>query len=84
MSKKNKSQATDDKSLYADQEKFYNLTPTRPMEAAAKAMYGRLKRFYKNPAWEDLDIDTQDHYRIAARHAIRAFYRTAESFGWED
>ncbi len=82
MSKKRKAQ--DDKRLYASPDEFYNIKPTPPKEAAAKAMYGRLKGLYNNPAWEDLDIDTQDHYRIAASHAIRAFYRTAESFGWED
>lgn len=81
MGKKRKAQ--DDKRLYASPDEFYNIKPTPPMEAAAKAMYGRLN-FRGTPPWEDLDIDTQDHYRIAANHAIRAFYRTAESFGWED
>jgi len=72
-----KSRASDDKSLYGSS--FFEDSRSAAVLAAGKAIYGRLN-FYKEgaPAWEDLDIDTSDHYYIAAQHAVRAFHREAE------
>ena len=73
-----KPSATDDKSLYGDG--FFEDDRSHAIMAAGKALYGRLHFFREDaPAWEDLDIDTSDHYYIAARHAVRAFHREAES-----
>lgn len=48
------------------------------IEAAAKAMYKRLKITKENPSkWRDLDIDAIDHYCIAAQHAVDAFHKSA-------
>lgn len=47
------------------------------IEAAAKAMYGRLNVLKKKPKWEKLDIDSTDHYCIAAQKAIDQFYKSA-------
>lgn len=67
----------DDKSLYG--EDFYDDTEPPALVAAARAMYGRLSLAAGEPEpFDDLSIDTRDHYIIAARHAIRAFYRSAE------
>lgn len=68
---------SDDTSLYA--EDFWDDYWPAPLVAAAKAMHGRLNIAVEDPEpFKDLDIDTQDHYIIAARHAVRAFYRSAE------
>lgn len=67
----------DDKSLY--DAGFWDDEWPRPLVSAAIAMYGRLSLASEDPKpFKDLDIDTQDHYIIAARHAVRAFYRSAE------
>jgi hypothetical protein len=72
------SKAKDDKSLY--ERDFFKDKRSPALMEASKALYGRLN-FYKDdaPAWKDLDVDTADHYYIAARHAIRAFHRRAEA-----
>lgn len=72
-----KNKVADDKSLYNGD--FYAEKRSPALWAAAKALYGRLN-FYKEDAaaWEDLDIDTIDHYYIAARHTVRAYNREAE------
>lgn len=66
-----------DKELYADD--FFDLGWSKPSLAAGEAVYNRLK--IGNPdatPFDDLDIDTLDHYCIAAKHAVRAFHREAE------
>lgn len=47
--------------------------------AAAKAMYKRLRiaNREKYPKWRDLDIDSFDHYCIAAELAVDAFHESA-------
>ncbi len=46
--------------------------------AAAKAMYKRLRVADPDlPKWKRLDIDSTDHYCIAAQDAIEAFHRAA-------
>ena len=47
------------------------------IEVAAEAMYSRLRLANpeKYPKWKKLDIDSYDHYCIAAQKAIMAFYR---------
>jgi len=49
------------------------------VEAAAKAMYSRLRivNREKYPKWSKLDIDSTDHYCIAAKLAIEAFHKSA-------
>lgn len=49
------------------------------VEAAAKAMYKRLRiaNPEKYPKWRDLDIDSLDHYCIAAQLAVDAFHKSA-------
>lgn len=67
-----------DETLYATD--FYNESDwSEPLLAAAAAMYGRLNvNNPEKPTFDNLDIDAADHYCIAAQHAIRAFYRTAD------
>jgi hypothetical protein len=47
------------------------------VEAAAKAMYKRLNVLKNKPRWRDSDIDSTDHYCIAAKLAIEAFHASA-------
>lgn len=49
------------------------------VEAAAKAMYSRLRIANREeyPKWSKLDIDSTDHYCIAAKLAIEAFHASA-------
>ena len=68
---------TDDKSLYDDN--FYDDDWSPALVAAAEAMYGRLR--VARPDWDDFNdigIDSRDHYIIAARNAVRAFHRQTE------
>lgn len=47
--------------------------------AAAEAMYKRLRIAdpERYPKWKHLDIDSLDHYYIAAEKAINAFHKSA-------
>lgn len=47
------------------------------IESAAEAMYSRLRIAdpERYPEWGGLDIDSYDHYCIAAEKGIKAFYR---------
>ena len=47
------------------------------IEAAAKAMYKRLKLHKDWPKWKGLDIDSFDHFCIAAQLAVNAFHKSA-------
>lgn len=47
------------------------------MDAAAEAIYERLRLTRKGPRWSKVDIDTRDHYCIAARNAVFAFHNQA-------
>lgn len=47
------------------------------IDAAAKAMYGRLRIVGDRPKWSKLEDDAQDHYRIAAAKAVQAFMSSA-------
>ena len=58
----------------------YTMSEWSPhITAAAKAMYKRLciENPEKYPKWRDLDIDSLDHYRIAAKLAVDAFHESA-------
>lgn len=47
------------------------------IEAAAESIYERLRLTRKGPKWKNVDIDTRDHYCIAARNAVVAFHNQA-------
>jgi hypothetical protein len=47
------------------------------VDAAARAMYGRLRIGDGRPKWSNLNIDEKDHYRIAASKAVQAFMSSA-------
>lgn len=65
--------------LYADRDDFYNPDWSPPLVAAADALVRRLKVAKPDlPYLSEMDIDSQDHFILAARHAVRAFYREAE------
>lgn len=49
------------------------------IEVAAKAMYKRLNVLKNKPKWYDLDIDAHDHYCIAAKLAVEAFFKSASA-----
>lgn len=66
-----------DKSLYDSD--FYDDDWSPALVAAATAMHRRLRVARPDwPEFDDLGIDSRDHYIIAAQHAVRAFYRAAE------
>lgn len=47
------------------------------IEAAAEAIYERLRLTRNGPKWSKVDVDTRDHYCIAARNAVVAFHNQA-------
>lgn len=49
---------------------------SREVWVAAKAIYKRMRITHEEwPKWKDLDIDTIDHYCIAATNAIEAYLK---------
>lgn len=65
--------------LYEDKDGFYDPDWSPPLVAAADALVRRLKVAKPSlPYLDEMDIDSRDHYIIAARHAVRAFYKEAE------
>lgn len=65
--------------LYKHSDEFYDPEEPRPIIAAATAMVSRLRVGDPDlPELDDMGIDSRDHFIIAARHAVRAFYREAE------
>ena len=47
------------------------------IDAAAEAIYERLRLTRKGPKWAKVDVDTRDHFCIAARNAVVAFHNQA-------
>lgn len=47
------------------------------IDKAAEAIYERLRLTRKGPKWAKVDVDTRDHYCIAARNAVIAFHNQA-------
>lgn len=67
------------KELYKDRDEFYDPDWSPALVAAADALVHRLKVANPDmPLLEDMDIDSRDHYIIAAQHTVRAFYKEAE------
>ena len=65
--------------LYDDKDEFYDPDWSPALVAAADALVRRLKVAKPDlPYLNEMDIDSRDHYIIAARHAVRAFYKEAE------
>lgn len=65
--------------LYKGSGEFYDPGWAPPLVAAATAMVNRLRIGDPDlPPLAEMDIDSRDHYIIAAQHAVRGFYREAE------
>lgn len=65
--------------LYKDTDEYYDPDWAPPLVAAADALVRRLKVADPElPYLNEMDIDSRDHFILAARHAVRAFYKEAE------
>lgn len=67
--------------LFCGVRKFTGNEWSPHIEAAAKAMYKRLRIAdpERYPKWRHLGIDSFDHYCIAARNAVEAFTKSASA-----
>lgn len=65
--------------MYKDADEFYDPDWAPPLVAAATAMVNRLRVGDPDlPPLDEMGIGSRDHYIIAAKHAVRGFYREAE------
>lgn len=65
--------------LNKDRDEFYDPDWSPSLVAAAASMVDRLRVARPDMSrLEDMDLDSRDHYIIAAQHTVRAFYKEAE------